>query len=474
MKNDWRVYMKWLHLSDLHFNYENYDTKKMRYELIKFLSGLVKDESLDAIFITGDISYQNKNYTKDLREFIMNVKESVKTELLFIVPGNHDLLRGKDRTKFISTILNHETPSGELDVVMGSTQKKNRLLKPFSKYNKFIEDSGMIGSCRDLHSFYEYEKFTISSLNTCLLSGDVGEEGKLIINQNNLFDMWKKNGTEGNNKLNIAIGHHSIECLNDNEQMKFRNNLSDFNIHMYLAGHFHKPKIDFESNNIKNLYTFTVGATVIDGYNIPCFTIGELNTNNEVIIKYYKWFEEIEKWDAYSGVSRKADVNLLKFSLDLGCSQNEAELYEKIDDDEFKSFLIDFHESIITNPEGIELSILEKDLEDKFANMKCSPTMQKQFDSCSKYFPLIDEIMDSSEYISYAKRMFIIDVIVSEYESVYSALSKGELIVEEVKKRIVKQYIDEKKISKKRLDVYTKVLIFWAINQCDIFNEVID
>ena len=55
--------MKWLHLSDLHFNYENYDTKKMRYELVKFLSGLGNSEVYDAVFITGDISYQNKKYT---------------------------------------------------------------------------------------------------------------------------------------------------------------------------------------------------------------------------------------------------------------------------------------------------------------------------------------------------------------------------------------------------------------------------
>lgn len=466
--------MKWLHLSDLHFNYENYDTKKMRYELVKFLSELSKDDSLDVIFITGDISYQNKQYTKELKEFIIGVKKAVNAKLLFIVPGNHDLSRGKNRIKSIYSILENKNPLNELEEVMSSKQRRERLLKPFAKYNKFIEDNGLLNSCGNLHSFYEDERYTITSLNTCLVSCNNGEEGKLLINQDSLFDMWRDNGTEGNNKFNIAIGHHSIECLNDKEQTRFRNNLSDFNIHMYLAGHFHKPKIDFESNNINNLYTFTVGATVIDGYNTPCFTTGEYNANNKVTVKYYKWFETIEKWDAFSGVTRKAKANSLEFSLDIGQIKIEnTEAYDEIDDDEFKSFLIDFHDSITANPTGSEPPMLEKDLEDKFANMKCSLTMQKQFDSYSKYFPLIDEIMDSSEYISYDKRMYIVDVIVSEYEKVYSTLSKGELIVEEVKRRVTEQYIDEKKISRKRLDVYTKALIFWSINECDIFNEVI-
>lgn len=48
--------IRWLHISDLHFNYSDDETECMRETLIPFLNSL--GLSIDYIFCTGDIRYR--------------------------------------------------------------------------------------------------------------------------------------------------------------------------------------------------------------------------------------------------------------------------------------------------------------------------------------------------------------------------------------------------------------------------------
>ncbi len=69
--------MKWLHLSDLHFNYKNYDSENLKSSLIKTLSD-IKD--IEFIVITGDCIYQfdrNLKNTDNLVDFIEKIGKNV-------------------------------------------------------------------------------------------------------------------------------------------------------------------------------------------------------------------------------------------------------------------------------------------------------------------------------------------------------------------------------------------------------------
>lgn len=69
--------MKWLHLSDLHFNYKNYDSENLKSSLIKTLSD-IKD--IEFIVITGDCIYQfdrNPKNTDNLVDFIEKIRKNV-------------------------------------------------------------------------------------------------------------------------------------------------------------------------------------------------------------------------------------------------------------------------------------------------------------------------------------------------------------------------------------------------------------
>ena len=51
--------IKWLHLSDIHFNYKNYDSDLLRKDFIERIAELSKGESFTHLFLSGDILYRN-------------------------------------------------------------------------------------------------------------------------------------------------------------------------------------------------------------------------------------------------------------------------------------------------------------------------------------------------------------------------------------------------------------------------------
>jgi Calcineurin-like phosphoesterase. len=48
--------LNWLHLSDIHYSFENYDTLRVRDSTLEYLN----DRKLDIIVVTGDIAYKNQ------------------------------------------------------------------------------------------------------------------------------------------------------------------------------------------------------------------------------------------------------------------------------------------------------------------------------------------------------------------------------------------------------------------------------
>lgn len=91
--------IRWMHISDLHFNNENMSTVLLREELPKFL----KRENIfcDYIFCIGDIRTANvkpNNFTDEMAAYLLSFCSTVgiKQDRLFIVPGNHDVDRNAE------------------------------------------------------------------------------------------------------------------------------------------------------------------------------------------------------------------------------------------------------------------------------------------------------------------------------------------------------------------------------------------
>jgi len=95
--------MKWLHISDLHFQFKNYDTANLRDKMLNYLSK--NGIKLDFIIITGDILYRYNSKDNEILDFIkeIRIKCGVKPDAVYIVPGNHDVNRNDTkRNKIIN------------------------------------------------------------------------------------------------------------------------------------------------------------------------------------------------------------------------------------------------------------------------------------------------------------------------------------------------------------------------------------
>ncbi|OPJ65746.1 metallophosphoesterase [Clostridium chromiireducens] len=283
--------LRWLHLSDLHFKSNDYESKHLRKRLLKYLEK--KKIECDFVAITGDIFYgynYDKDYLSEMSEFVMSLiqKVNVKSHNLFIVPGNHDLDRDDyDRKMLIKAIKSEKKqyiamnniPDNNIQKLLGNH-------KYFYEFLEVINNEGCSHS-NEAHYMVEREKFNILNLNTCLSYTEEYQDD-LLICQSRLpeeIDKW-----EENSKINIALGHHVINMMEKTQREKLTHTFSESGIDIYLCGHVHEPDFDklYDENDIN---VFVSGSNFIDDYSIPSFILNRIDLTN------YKGYAELNVWD---------------------------------------------------------------------------------------------------------------------------------------------------------------------------------
>ena len=309
--------LQWLHLSDIHYNFDNYDTQRMREISLEYIRKLAVP--FDFIVITGDIRYRDKSYTGETIEFIRQVMKAcgVQKDNLFIVPGNHDVKRNSRRNRLIKGTLVADDPCEEVNRLdKDEPETYNELISGqddfFAFYKQLLDREYPKGQ---LHFVEKRSGYSIVHVNTCLVSGMDGEDtqSRLIIGQKKLHTALK--GID-KNAFNIAIGHHSVECLNSEEQRRFMNNLSDARVDAYLSGHVHQPKAIFDTNNINNIYLFGCGSGMSDKYSHVGMITGIMEMESgQGSVTFHKWEPVEEYWHRAVDLGRKAPDGVVEFKI---------------------------------------------------------------------------------------------------------------------------------------------------------------
>lgn len=114
----------------------------------------------------------------------------------------------------------------------------NILVEGQRKFFDFYEDfMGVKYPEEDLHFLYQSEKYNVLSINTCLLSDKKGEEGTLLTAQMKLYKAIRKMNKEKNKGkvLNIAIGHHTLGCIESSERESIKAHFDDYFIDRSLG-----------------------------------------------------------------------------------------------------------------------------------------------------------------------------------------------------------------------------------------------
>lgn len=297
--------LNWLHLSDLHLIYDNYDTTIMRERMIKYLTEKIQTK-FDMVFITGDITHQGATYTKKVYKFLDDILAplQVPKENIFIVPGNHDIKRTQIMGRLVDSILSANNPKDEINALDSASYKVllNGQKGYFKFYEKFLERKYEKDS---LHFVVKRDGYNVVHINTSLISGVSNAEGRILVGLKKLNDALKEL-SEDKNVINFAIGHHTINCINVHEKTSLLNRFSDYNIDFYLNGHVHQANYHQEINNYNKTYMFTAGANVVDNYAHSTFLTGSINKENGIgKVVYHSWNKDDEFWYVNNTIGRQ-------------------------------------------------------------------------------------------------------------------------------------------------------------------------
>lgn len=281
--------MKWLHISDIHFNLKNYDTNTLREKLLFFLK---KQNDIDFVLITGDIFFQ---YGKDVEdedviEFVKDIVSACGCEIdkVFICPGNHDVNRkDEERNEIISRIRKKKlniSNSDEVKLIKEGHEKFKSIYKEITgrKYNSF--------------EVFNESKYRIISLDTCLLSKDNKDAGRISLQTNKLLSL--KDKILADDSLNIAIMHHGIDFFDNKAAKSFQHWAEDHNIDIVFCGHSHQAGIKTYDETRSEIRQYTCGAALIDNYAIPSFYICNFDDDSwQVEICMYTYSKDNSEWE---------------------------------------------------------------------------------------------------------------------------------------------------------------------------------
>ncbi|HGH7175489.1 TPA: SIR2 family protein [Bacillus wiedmannii] len=210
--------------------------------------------------------------------------------------------------------------------------------------------------------------------------------------------------------------------------------------------------------------------TILNGYSKTHYLV---STENSLPSAKYIETVKIENWNQLDLLLN--DLEELKKKRIINEIVTEEKLFEIDDDDDFRDFIIDFHEKS-PSYRPLALGSEFKGITRKFKDMKCSPTMKINFDKrLSVRFPLITEILDTEDYIESDKKELITDLIITEYCKIdLSSYKSGDMVFETLVTNITELYENKIPLNGDRLRFYTKIFVAWVINECDIFNESIE
>ncbi|TKH08045.1 metallophosphoesterase, partial [Peribacillus simplex] len=322
----------------------------MRDNLIDYLGELKDEINFSFLLLTGDIAHQGDHYNEEVKKFLNDVLEiiDISKKDVHIIPGNHDITRDKMRSLIIEGILGSKNASDELDNVDPKTYLG--LLEGQSNFFEFYK--GFLGTDYpqdELHFLKSSEQYNIFSMNTCLISHKKGEEGHLLIGRKKFYEAIKDmKKLDCENKINIAIGHHTLNCIETSERNSILANFDDSKIDIYLSGHVHDPSYNVTINSSASpFFELTSGAVVSDDYAIPGFVVVDVDLDNgEAEACYHIWNTTNDYWTVNNQVNRRTKNGKLDFKIERleKKKENQIELIPEDSIDELESADIDENE----------------------------------------------------------------------------------------------------------------------------------
>lgn len=242
--------VSWLHVSDFHFKSgDPYDRDVVLGALVRSVKEFrERGRQPDLIFATGDVAHsgQESEYQAATPFFdALCASAGVKKQHLFVIPGNHDV----DRTFGVGLARTLATRE-EADAYFGPSipkphimQKQRAFVQWHNRYfdgiRKFPENS----TCGPVESVeVKGCKIGILPMNSALFCQGEDDHAKLWIGRR-CIDGAIESMENLNAELNIALVHHPLEWLHDEERSNVKTTLQSL-VDLVLRGHLHETDIE--------------------------------------------------------------------------------------------------------------------------------------------------------------------------------------------------------------------------------------
>jgi CheY-like chemotaxis protein len=249
----------WLHLSDLHCSQsKRHDIDKVLTALWEDLKYLADEEGLspDFILFTGDIAQGGKAKEYELATDVffdpLLAATQLSRELLFVVPGNHDV----DWSKVDPMV------ARGMAELLTDRNESNRFLSPdHDRTFHFLKFDGYANFCNlyfeerefSARNYYYTHTFTVADVTISLLGLNsvwmsatnrdgtkVMDQGHLLLGEQQLDAVLE--GTK-NSDLRLALMHHPLDWLHESERGWAKRRLNA-ECHFILHGHLHETEVE--------------------------------------------------------------------------------------------------------------------------------------------------------------------------------------------------------------------------------------
>lgn len=277
----------WVHLSDIHFGHgdksHGWDQELVLARLAEDLAAAQKlgAPAPDVILVTGDIAFSGAGRSPDeyqrAREWLIEVGRAASfsgaaSEIagrIYLVPGNHDVNRGVDRTPFISSFVESlrkgETP---LDAALADDSSRELLAKRMAKYLEL--SASFAPACLgpslpgDHRLFWKHTltargglEVRLVGLNTALLARDDTDAGKLRLGKQQITSAVLPRRAE--NEVVMVLSHHPFKGWIADARDADAYLTGSVQVHLF--GHVHDAETEASRNGAgAGLLRITAGA----------------------------------------------------------------------------------------------------------------------------------------------------------------------------------------------------------------------
>ncbi|MEW8335505.1 MAG: metallophosphoesterase [Candidatus Thiodiazotropha sp.] len=293
--------IQWLHVSDFHIGKDGYGQN----QLFKYILRHVQEKPKpDFVFVTGDIaqSGQEEQYDKFGKEFLQPLISIVGCQCqIFIVPGNHDVDRQKE--KFVTRDAIRQRSSNFFDPDKTGQVDRQTIFSRFEAYADhdllYLDNDNWLASSAANFTYSLTIKgchVGILGLNTAWFAEDVDDKGQLTPGKPIVETGLEAISDAG---LKIVLGHHPIDWFLPGDAQGIRALFGKHRV-IYLHGHLHQNSSRFEEGAGHLFLNVQSGAAFQareDDLWVNGLLWGEWNQMTQHLeLEAYYWNKDNQEW----------------------------------------------------------------------------------------------------------------------------------------------------------------------------------